>query len=408
MLFWIVFPAGGAGAGRAGIEGSVFREGAMFARLLFSCFFVAVCATYSVTLSATHSLGAELREGFSNGRLNKFVWATCQADYPRLFTFDEEVTNTTTTRYLTASIDKDRGDVDNCASREAYRKQGVDLGLAPERLERYTADDDATDLGFSMIAPDALSLESRCEEGDSTKVQRNELRLLQKKYVHDVSDPHWYTIRFRTRGTPPPCGSSRWIMAQWKYAPASEWPHDYSQNPFLAQRFDNGVFHITAQRDRCRCMVAVADGDPDLKTDDPSLPAAPEGQGQRALKKSQPLKCTRKDKACTPEGFTVWTTDGGEPPLLPDPRKGWVTMSYRVKPLGAEQGQIDVYANGRFIVRMSGHVGHDGLGPSRMKFKFGAYRDRITGTHHMDVDRICISRKIGNCDRTITQVGLTD
>ncbi|WP_299809469.1 heparin lyase I family protein [uncultured Roseibium sp.] len=372
----------------------------MFNRLLISCFFLVA--------STTLSLGAELREGFDRGRLNKFVWITCQADYPRLVTFDEDVTSTTTTRYLTVSIDENRGNVDTCANREIYKKQISELGLTPGLLEPFTFDDDVADLGPSMIAPDIQNLESRCEDGDSDKVQRNELRLLQKKHVHDVTDPHWYTLRFRTRGAPPPCGSSRWVMAQWKYQAASGWPHEFSQNPFLAQRFDNGVFHITVQNDRCRCMVAMTDGDPDRISDEQSLRAAPEGDVRQALKKSRPLKCTRSGKICTPEDFTVWTVDGGAPPLLPDPQKGWVTMSYRIKALGEEQGEIDIYANGRFIVRVSGHVGYGDLTNSRMKFKFGAYRDRIPGTHHMDVDGICISGKIDNCDRTVTPVVQSD
>ena len=86
--------------------------------------------------------------------------------------------------------------------------------------------------------------------------QRNEIRFQPRKdLLHDLRDPHYYSITFRTEGDIPSCGSARWVIAQWK--------EPDGESPFLAQRYDNGVLHVTVQNDDCRCVVAKAGGDPD-------------------------------------------------------------------------------------------------------------------------------------------------
>jgi len=94
-------------------------------------------------------------------------------------------------------------------------------------------------------------------------IQRQELRL-QKRYTHNANEPHFYSFRFRMpeeiedRAT-----SIRWVTAQWKQEPVSEsyrrqFGRDWAPSPFLAQRFDDGVLHVTVQDEHCRCMVASA------------------------------------------------------------------------------------------------------------------------------------------------------
>ena len=94
-------------------------------------------------------------------------------------------------------------------------------------------------------------------------IQRQELRLTEK-YVHDAAKPYLYSLRFRM---PKEVGdeknSIRWVIGQWKQEPVSdkyetEFGKEWGASPFLAQRFDDGVLHITVQDEHCRCMIASA------------------------------------------------------------------------------------------------------------------------------------------------------
>ena len=83
---------------------------------------------------------------------------------------------------------------------------------------------------------------------------------------------------------------------------------------------------------------------------------------------------------------------------LPDPRKDWVDMVYRIKPGRTDNeygprrpGEIDIWANGQKIVSVRGNIGatlrkndpRPLVGPY---FKFGTYRLRIPGTFHFQFD----------------------
>ena len=65
------------------------------------------------------------------------------------------------------------------------------------------------------------------------------------------SDEFWHGLSFRVSGDIATTGSLRTVLGQWKA------PED--QSPFLAQRFDNGVFHITIQDGPVRRTVASAE-----------------------------------------------------------------------------------------------------------------------------------------------------
>ncbi|WP_348646456.1 IS630 family transposase [Rhizobium leguminosarum] len=83
---------------------------------------------------------------------------------------------------------------------------------------------------------------------------------------------------------------------------------------------------------------------------------------------------------------------------LPDPRKGWVDMTCRIKPGRTDNeygprrpGEIDIWANGQKIVSVRGNIGatlrkndpRPLVGPY---FKFGTHRLRIPGTFHFQFD----------------------
>ncbi len=94
-------------------------------------------------------------------------------------------------------------------------------------------------------------------------IQRQELRL-RPEYRVRSSRPMLYSLRFRM---PEPVhdtrNSVRWVTAQWKQEPISaryddEFKKGWGPSPFLAQRYDDGVLHVTVLDEHCSCMVASA------------------------------------------------------------------------------------------------------------------------------------------------------
>jgi hypothetical protein len=60
---------------------------------------------------------------------------------------------------------------------------------------------------------------------------------------------------------------------------------------------------------------------------------------------------------------------------LPAAASGWIDFAIYTKPGPDGSGRIDLYANGKPIVTVTGHIGHadKGLGKNQY-FKFGPYR----------------------------------
>ena len=95
----------------------------------------------------------------------------------------------------------------------------------------------------------AAGEEGRC-------IQRQELRF-QSQYTHAADEPFTYKLRFRMPAVIQDTKNSvRWVTAQWKQEPIS--PAYKDPSPVLAQRFDDGVLHVTVQDGDCRCRVASA------------------------------------------------------------------------------------------------------------------------------------------------------
>ena len=330
-------------------------------------------------------------EEFDAAELDPEVWNTCQAD-ATLLEIKDVAEGGETKRVLRNTIVESRGNQDTCDEAVAAFEETPRALLDLEGLgEIATETENGSDLGPSLVPRAGGAVE--CPQGSD--FQRNEIRFQPRKdLLHDLRDPHYYSITFRTEGDIPSCGSARWVIAQWK--------EPDGDSPFLAQRYDNGVLHVTVQNDDCRCVVAKAGGDPDR------LLASLFGAGSfllpSDLREVAPLKCVRSDRpadapeeACTPRGMTVLTRGGRTPPDLPDPRNGWVEMTYLVKAGSRGNGQVDVYAGNRFVVRVLGRIGYSAAKPGDVKFKLGHYRDRIPGQATLDVDRVCMSRTAATC-----------
>jgi Polysaccharide lyase len=78
--------------------------------------------------------------------------------------------------------------------------------------------------------------------------QRAELQVTKKQALPYGSDS-WYAFSFRIRGQVSASGSHRTVIGQWK-GPGND-------SPFVAQRFDDGIFTISVEAADGRCFVAT-------------------------------------------------------------------------------------------------------------------------------------------------------
>jgi hypothetical protein len=156
----------------------------------------------------------------------------------------------------------DRIAFDKNSPREGLRSLAihVDGGLRQDFVDEE--DEEGSILRYSLIEPSGFGRTGKpCFDNlkiTERPIHRNEIRVadpLQRLF----GEEHIYTFSFRLEGDIPSCGSTRWVIGQWKQT------NRYI--PFLAQRFDNGVFHVTVQDEHCSCRVTKAPGDPDRLTD---------------------------------------------------------------------------------------------------------------------------------------------
>ena len=261
--------------------------------------------------------------------------------------------------------------------------------------------------------------------------------------LHD--DEFWHAFSFKASGDIPSTGSIRTVLGQWKA------PGDGS--PFLAQRFDNGVFHITIQDGPNRRTVASAIGDPDRLDAFQDLVAELSSQAPELLHSSRALSelklfrnAAQKFDAVQESGFAENLVQAAEslsdatvtktqelfdefafvheidsyahkprlvtkrhgPKRLPDPKQNWVRMAYRIKAgrrdndtrYGPQrEGEVDIYANGDLIAEVRGDIGYQLQSePSHrdVYFKFGVYWDRIPGTLNFHFDKFAQGRSLSD------------
>ena len=227
--------------------------------------------------------------------------------------------------------------------------------------------------------PDVMKLVAAAGE-ENECIQRQEIQF-QKALLHEADKPHLYSFRFRMPGVVEDTEHSiRWVIAQWKQEPVSdayakEFGADWGPSPYLAQRFDNAVLHITVQDEHCRCMVASA------PLVDGSTTSWKDGAAQYCLS-TKPGDS--EEKVCTPD----LKVEYGPNPVLSSPVDNWVEMRYRVQASRAHPSMIEVYEGDRFIVRVTGKIGYEPRPgePVLTKFKIGQYRDYMPTVDAMDID----------------------
>jgi Polysaccharide lyase len=353
------------------------------------------CIVAALLALSTPAPAAELIEEFNGGGVDPAIWDDCQA--PDGVEVKDVVAGKVTKRAVAIGVAETTENIEECLPPSPLA--GAEVAADPDPLTTALFSTDVAagaDLGPSLVEPAVPPGASAadCPAGHPDLDNRNELRLQRDRtdLIHNATATHWYSLTFTTAGAIPPCGSARWILAQWK--------EPSGPSPFLAQRYDNGVLHVTVQNDICRCVVAQAAGNFDrtVMAEFGIANIAPQ-----SLAKRDPIKCVRtdlpegaKEESCEPQNMTVWTRGGLPPPDLPDPQKGWVTMTYSIK-AGTSNGRIDVYAGKRFIVSVRGQVSYLTTKPGKVKFKFGHYRDRIPGAATVSYDRVCFSPSSDTC-----------
>lgn len=203
--------------------------------------------------------------------------------------------------------------------------------------------------------------------------QRNEIReapALQLPFGSEV----WYAWDMMISGDVARRGSSRWVIGQWK--------QQNDASPFVAQRYDNGVLHVTVQDNDCRVLVAQSAGDTEAFA---SL------QFQRSLGRNGDYSAF-DFLADVPlyqcnSSIRVETFGLGR---LPDPHEHWVRMMYHLKGARDGSGFLEVYANDVLVAKASGAIGHDDAAGPLQYFKIGHYRDKMPGTTVLYLD--CFAR----------------
>jgi hypothetical protein len=226
--------------------------------------------------------------------------------------------------------------------------------------------------------PEVMARAKAAGEEDEC-IQRQELQF-QKPLVHDAAKPYLYSFRFRMPGTvEDTVNSIRWVTAQWKEEPVSnayseEFGENWGPSPFLAQRFDNGVLHVTVQDEHCRCMVASA---------------PPADNTGLTWENGVPKYCLSthpktKNQACTPD----LKVEYGDDPVLSSPVDRWVEMTYRVQAGRDKPAMIEIHEGARFIVRITGSIGYQPEPGETVqtRFKIGQYRDYMPTVDAMDID----------------------
>ncbi len=197
--------------------------------------------------------------------------------------------------------------------------------------------------------------------GCGAKCQRNEIRT-SPNYRINFGQEAWYNFSFRLDGKLPDRNTQRWVTGQWK--------QQCGGSPFLAQRFDRGVFQITVQDNNCRVVVASSAG---LDRPLPFTRYTGARKGS-AAKTGRPCRSDIK-------------VEYSANPTLPNPNRNWVDMSYRVRGGRNGTGLIEIWADGRFIARVTGSIGYDYSSGPKQYFKFGIYRAPVPGASTARIDR---------------------
>lgn len=170
---------------------------------------------------------------------------------------------------------------------------------------------------------------------------------------------------------PVPKDDHRYLIAQWKREINAGAQGDFS--PFLALRLNQGKLFVTVETN----LVPGQGGEKGKRATcgpgETPVWLRPDTNQTRAL-----VAFDKNFGAGDGEEFTACTDkitviDRGNP--LPTPDSGWIDFAIYTKPGPDGSGQIELFANDKWIATVKGRIGHSdkGLG-QKQYFKFGPYR----------------------------------
>jgi hypothetical protein len=180
----------------------------------------------------------------------------------------------------------------------------------------------------------------------------------------------WYGFAVKF-ADPIPSDDHRYLIAQWKREIDPGADGDFS--PFLALRLRQGKLFATVETNYVAPTANSVSTAAAPCTGGTPVWYRPETNQMRALVATDG-NWTPDDgslfDACT-DAITV--TDHGN--KLPAPDTGWIDFAIFTKPGPDGSGHIELFANGKPVVTVKGHIGHadPGLGKNQY-FKFGPYR----------------------------------
>ncbi|MBL8583759.1 MAG: polysaccharide lyase [Rhizobiaceae bacterium] len=222
-----------------------------------------------------------------------------------------------------------------------------------------------------------LTIRSLCPPDDEGCSERAEI-WERTKLRAPFDTGTWYGFAVKFDDTIP-TDDHRYLIAQWKREIGPEAVGDFS--PFLAFRMKNGKLFVTVETNYYPPMAGYEkpeDGPVSCPSGGVPVWLRPDTNQLRILVAHDDQ--WKPDDAALFSSCTdaVTVIDHGNP--LPEPNSGWIDFAVYSKPGPEGDGHIEIYANGKPVVTVKGHIGHNdkGLGENQY-FKFGPYRDGHTG-----------------------------
>jgi hypothetical protein len=356
----------------------------------------------ALALSGTPALGdSALSDDFDSDTLDFTAWCPCQINLSKSpYTFEPDPGDGKD-RLLSIPVDRHSLGGNKCRAADECVPPGTavleakDLGPR-DRSENETLgptffDDEGTEsltldpIQRNPYCDDEAMKEALAANEENECYQRQEIRVQGNK-AHPATERYIYEIRFRMPASvADQTNSIRWVIGQWKQDPesaryAAVFGENWGASPFLAQRYDDGVLHVTVQDEHCRCLVA----------------SAPHPTRKFDLADGSPKECesthpANEGAACS-SGLSL---KFGPKPALESPAGQFVDMKYVVQAGRDSPARIDIFQNGRPIVTVSGKIGYDvdAASPAATKFKIGHYRDYMPHDYVMDIDRIAVEKE---------------
>ena len=208
---------------------------------------------------------------------------------------------------------------------------------------------------------------SKTDITKSCQCQRNEIREARSVQL-DFGTDAWYSFSLKVdKGGHVP--EKRWMLVSWK--------QDGDGSPFLALRYDRGVFYATIESSGVRVLLASSLLDARLITE--LLKINTNGANSQKYGFISDPQLYR--------GKTAIDLSYGLSPYLPDPGVDWVDLVIRVKGDLHGHGILEIYANDHLIVKALGTIGVANSTGPKQYLRIGNNRDPMALDSILYVDR---------------------